>query len=109
MTLANSLKKFYDFESDPDSELLYSRYFPYMMEKTIILKKETGLFPSISYEEVPYLICSTAMNHFIPEEEIKKRNRESILMAERLGHPLLDVPPEDVVIAFIQNSNAFCK
>jgi len=49
------------------------------------------------------------MNHFIPEEEIKKRNRESILMAERLGHPLLDVPPEDVVIAFIQNSNAFCK
>lgn len=109
MTLANNLKNLYDFESDPDTLLLYSRYLPYMMEKTLILKKELGLFPSISYEEVPYLICSTAMNHFIPEEEIKKRNRESILIAERLGHPLLDLPPEEVVTGFIHDSNTFCK
>lgn len=107
LMMANYLQKVYDFQTDTDSLLLYSRYLPYMMEKTLVLKKESGIFPSISYEEIPYLICSTAMNHFIPEADIRERNHDSILLAEQYGRSLKNLPPEEFILDFIQNSGRF--
>lgn len=107
LMMATYLQKLYEFQTDADSLLLYSRYLPYMMEKTLVLKKESGIFPSISYEEIPYLICSTAMNHFIPEADVKERNHDSILLAEQYGRSLKNIPPEEFILDFIQNSGRF--
>lgn len=102
LLLINLLREHYTIDTDPDSILLYSRYLPYMMEKTIILKKEEGLFPSVPYENVPYLICHTAMNHFIPEADIEARNQDSIQIAEDLGRTLEDLPPQKIITEFVQ-------
>lgn len=107
LMMATYLQKLYEFQTDADSLLLYSRYLPYMMEKTLVLKKESGIFPSISYEEIPYLICSTAMNHFIPEADVRERNHDSILLAEQYGRSLKNIPPEEFILDFIQNSGRF--
>ena len=104
--LIDKLKQFYSFEASEDDVLLYSRYLPYMMEKTLILKKADSIFPTISYDEVPYLICQTAMNHFIPESDIRARDTESRRIAEEISQTLQDVPPEDVLLDFVHRFDA---
>lgn len=103
MRLVEALQKIYHFEASEDDCLLYTRYLAYMMEKTVMLKKEEGMFETISYEEVPYLICETSMGHFIPEEEIKKRNLRSKEVAAEICSSLEDFPPEDMVLEFIRH------
>ena len=100
--LIQALKQTYRFQANDDAILLYSRYMPYMMEKTVVLKKEEGYFPSIAYDEIPYLICHTAMIHFIPEEDILARNDESKSIARELSVTLEDTPPDDLVIDFVK-------
>lgn len=101
MVLVDALKERYQFEASEDDSLLYSRYLPYMMEKTVVLKKEEGLFPSIGYDEVPYLICQTAMNHFIPEADVRARDEESKRMAAEHCRTLQNRPPEEMVLDFV--------
>lgn len=100
--LIEALKPIYHFEASADDIQLYSRYLPYMMEKTLILKKEEGLFPSIPYEEVPYLICQTAMNHFIPEKDILARNEESKRIASTFSQALSEDISEELILEFVQ-------
>ena len=104
--LIDELKKSYSFEATKDDILLYSRYLPYMMEKTLILKKEEGLFPSISEEEVPYLICQTAMNHFIPEADIRARDEESKRITAEFSSRHGDYPDDELIIEFVQRFDA---
>lgn len=99
--LIDALKERYNFEASRDDILLYSKYLPYMMEKTLILKKEEGIFPTIPYEEVPYLICQTAMSHFIPEADIRARDGEGQRLADKIERTLQDVPPDDLIVDFV--------
>lgn len=99
--LIDLLKKDYPIDTTPDEIQLYARYMPYMMEKTLILKKEVGLFESIDYERIPYLIVITAMNHFIPEKEVALRDPESIRIANELIAPLDPIVPDDFLIEFV--------
>lgn len=105
--LIDELKRIYRFEASQDDILLYSRYLPYMMEKTVILKKAEGLFPTIPYDEVPYLICQTAMSHFIPEGDIRMRDAESKRLAHACVGTLGQQPPEAMVLDFARNFDAF--
>lgn len=107
--LIEALRKSYEFEATPDDIMLYSRYLPYMMEKTLVLKKEEGIFPSVPYEEVPYLICQTAMNHFIPEADIKARNEESKRIANEICSTLQDYPDEKMVLDFVHRFDLYLQ
>lgn len=106
MVLVDALQKLYPFEASEDDSLLYSRYLPYMMEKTVILKKEDGLFPTISYDEVPYLICQTAMSHFIPEADIRAQDEESKRIAAKHCRKLQSRPPEEMILDFVHSLDA---
>lgn len=99
--LIDLLKKHYTIDATEDEIQLYARYMPYMMEKTLVLKKDTGLFSSISYERIPYLIVLAAMNHFIPEQDVAQRDPESIRIAAELIAPLDSVVPDNFLIHFV--------
>lgn len=93
--LIELLKDSYEIHATKDEMQLYARYLPYMMEKTLVLKKAEGLFESIEYEHIPYLIVSTAMSHFIPEKDVAARDADSIRIANELLVPLeADIPDE---------------
>ena len=49
-----------------------------------MLKKEQGLFQSIPYEQVPFLICHAAMSPFIPARDVKKQEGEAQRIAETI-------------------------
>lgn len=99
--LVKLLSRHYTITASEDEIQLYSRYMPYMMEKTLILKKEMGLFPTIDYDQVPYLIVLTALNHFIPEQDIAVRNPESIRIANELVAPLDPIVPDSFLTEFV--------
>ncbi|MDO5377195.1 MAG: helix-turn-helix domain-containing protein [Clostridia bacterium] len=99
--LVKLLSKQYTITASDDEIQLYSRYMPYMMEKTLILKKEMGLFPTIDYDRIPYLIVLTALNHFIPEQDIARRDPEAIRIAGELVAPLDPIVPDDLLIDFV--------
>ena len=107
--LIDKLKLHYEIEATPDDVQLYSRYLPYMMEKTLILKKEEGLFPSIPYDEVPYLICQTAMNRFVPEADIRCRDEESKRIAQEICEGLQDYPDDDMLQDFVHRFDLYLQ
>ena len=96
--LIELLKKSYAINADADEILLYTRYMPYMMEKTLVLKKAENLFESIDYEHIPYLIVSTAMSHFIPEKDIAARDARSIQITNELIAPLEANVPDEFIM-----------
>lgn len=101
--LVRILSRTYPITATEDEIQLYSRYLPYMMEKTLILKKNEGLFSSIDYEEIPLIIVVTALNRFIPEGDILARNAESIRAAESLIAPLEPCVPDDFLMTFVRD------
>ena len=100
--LIGALSKAYGFSYTEDEAVLYGLYLPYMMEKTLILKKEEGKLSSIPYDSVPYYIASSAMSHFIPEEEIGKRNQKSIELCRELMLQLDDQIPDELIEKFAE-------
>ena len=101
-TIVRILSRTYPIEATEDEIQLYSRYLPYMMEKTLVLKKHAGLFTSIDYEQIPYIIVATALNRFIPEQAIKDRDAESIRIAEEIISPLEPSVPDDFLLGFVE-------
>ncbi len=61
------LQDVYNFTISPDMALLYCRYIPYMVEKTLVLKKDQGLFPGISDADVPYHIFISTYSGRVPQ------------------------------------------
>ena len=100
--LIEKLKEQYAFEAGEDDILLYSKYLPYMMEKTLVLKKAEGIFPNIQYDEIPYRICLTAMGRFIPEKELQRREDESRAISEMVFSRLQALPPEPILQDFVR-------
>lgn len=94
-TLIYELQKHYPIETDEDSIILFSRYMPYMLEKTLMLKKAQGLFSSISYDQVPLLVCSSAMGHFIPEADVRAQDEEAIRLSQTASNGLRDTVPDE--------------
>jgi len=70
---------------------------PYMLEKTLMLKKAQGLFPSISYDRVPLLICASAMSHFIPEADVKVRDAEAVRLSQEIVAGLERTVPDGFI------------
>lgn len=104
--LIDTLRDFYSFTASDDDILLYSRYMPYMLEKTLVLKKQDGEFAGITYDDIPYMICQTAMNRFVPERDIKSKDAEGRHIAKTVLSSLSDEPPSDVIGNFaIKYSN----
>ena len=100
--IVQKLSRFYDISGSPDEVQLYCRYMPYMMEKTLILKKSEGLFPSISSEQVPLYIVITALSHFIPEADIVAQDARSITLAEHYTAGLQPEVPDAFLDAFVE-------
>ncbi len=95
LILIEALKKKFPIQAGHDEILLYSRYMPYMLEKTLVLKKEEGLFPHISYQRIPLMICTAAMSPFIPEAEVASRDNQAIQITQNLCCTLkMEVPTQ---------------
>ena len=61
------LQEVFHFTISRDMALLYCRYIPYMVEKTLVLKKDQGLFPGISNADVPYHIFISTYSGRVPQ------------------------------------------
>ncbi len=101
--LIDLLRKDYHIEATDDEVQLYARYLPYMMEKTLVLKKDAGLFKSIDYNDIPYLIVQTATSHFIPLEDVAKHREESMRIADELLDELSNDVPDGFLEQFVDN------
>lgn len=88
----------------PDNDdymLLFNRYLPCDLEKILVLQKEAGNLSSIPYDDIPYLICRTALERFVPVEEIMQADQASREITPGILAALLPTPPEDFVLAYI--------
>lgn len=100
--IVQKLSRFYDISGTDDEVQLYCRFMPYMMEKTLVLKKSEGLFPSISDDQIPYYIVVTALSHFIPESEIASQDAQSIRLADEYLAPLQPIIPDAFIDDYIE-------
>jgi len=99
--LAVSLIRYYRHDADQESVTLTSQYLPYMLGRTLILKKQEGYFNGIPSGDVAFLVTREALKGFVPEEEIIKRKPEGLRFAEaicaRLPHRPATQTIEDTV------------
>lgn len=100
--IVQKLSRFYDISGTDDEIQLYCRFMPYMMEKTLVLKKSEGLFPSISDDQIPYYIVVTALSHFIPESEIAAQDAHSIRLSDEYLAPLQPVIPDEFIGNYVE-------
>lgn len=95
------LAETYHFPVDHDLFLLYGKYVPYNYEKTLILNKEKGMFPTISYDEIPDYIMISKFEHFLDGEILN----ETLLKAHKAADTILvripAVVPEDFLLDFL--------
>jgi len=99
--LALRMKK-YNYFDPMDVVQLYNRYIPYTVEKTLVLKKEEGLFPSIGYEDIPKYICLSSMNRYIPEDLILEADARSREITAAIIPRLREIPPERVIRRYVE-------
>ncbi len=100
--LIMALQEPYNFTTDADTALLYGRYIPYSVEKTIVLKKEEGLFPTIRYDDLPWHICYASLGRFIPDEVLREKDelaREYVRQAMKALEPK---PSAALIRAFLE-------
>lgn len=97
-----ALRACYPFPSEPDMYLLYNRYVPYNIEKTLILKKEVGMFKNIPYDDIPYLICKSALEHFVPEAELIEADQKARKKSPEILRDLPPFPPDSVIADFVE-------
>lgn len=102
--LAEELSKFYSFEYTPDEATLYCRYMPYMLEKTLILKKAEGMFTSLDYFRIPCMISTMGMSHFIPEEEILLRDPEARQICAQVLPSLHALVPDSWIAEYVSQT-----
>lgn len=103
--LAEELSQVYSFEYTQDEALLYCRYMPYMLEKTLILKKAEGLFPTLDYLRIPCMISTMGMSHFIPEKEILCRDPEAQRICNQVLPTLHAVVPDSHIEAYVAKAS----
>lgn len=99
--ILENLRRLYHFTDNDDYILLYTRYQPCDLEKTLVLGKEVGNFPSIPYEEIPFLICRAAKERFVPMEEIYQADQASRKIASSVLAQLSSTLPETFVQRYV--------
>ena len=86
-----------------DEVSLYGKYMPYSMEKNLVLSKETGLFPTIAYDDIPRYILQAEMERFVSAEELE----ESITQAMPYVNVILSrMPPRlprEVILNYFES------
>ena len=90
-------QKTYGFSISRDMALLYGRYVPYMIEKTLVLKKAEGLFTSISEEDVPYHIFSSTYSSYISQDILTETDKQARQIVPHILEKLAPVPSMDVL------------
>lgn len=88
------MKKKYPFPEDEDLILLYNRIVPYTIEQTLVLRKEEGGFPSVSYQDLPFFITRSALERFVPAEEILAADREAQKIVPLILSNLEEIPSD---------------
>lgn len=82
---------------DPDFVLLYGSVLPYEVEKTLILKKEEGLFQNVSYDEIPSYIFYTAFEKIHSREELEEVDRKArVIVAANIDKLHEDISDEEI-------------
>lgn len=97
--LVEQLQDVYGYTISHDMALLYSRYIPYMVEKTLVLKKNEGLFPSIDGEEIPYRIFISTYVGLVPQHVLAEADRQSRILAPEIVKDLLPCPDQEALIS----------
>lgn len=90
--LLEQLQDTYHFTISRDMALLYCRYIPYMVEKTLVLKKAQGLFSGISEEDVPYHIFISTYSGRVPQEVLNRADAGARRLAPEILRTLEPVP-----------------
>lgn len=93
----------YHFPVSDDLFLLYGKYVPYNYEKTLILNKESGLFPTISYDDIPDYIIISKFEHFLDRKLLDETLAKSHKIAEQILETMPDVVPDSFVLNFISD------
>lgn len=88
--------------SDQDMIVLYTRILPYEAEKTLILKKEEGMFKNIPYDDIPLYICLISGERAVPAQEIRKADAEARLIVDEHFSALIDMLNSDVIARFVE-------
>lgn len=97
------LAEIHNFPVNDDLFLLYGKYVPYNYEKTLILNKESGLFPSIPYEEIPDYIIISKFEHFLDRKILDEALSKSHSIASQVLETMPDVVPDSFVLNFISD------
>ncbi len=100
VALLELLQETYHYTVTKDMVLLYSRYIPYMVEKTLVLKKRQGLFSGISEEEIPYQIFQSSYSGRIPQDILIDADRRARLAASDLVAQLPPYPDRETLERF---------
>lgn len=106
MQLIAALEKKYNFTTNIDTALLYSKYLPYSIEKTLVLKKEEGEFTSISYDDIPWHICVAAMGRFVDIKELEKHQDYAKELSDTVIQSIPSIPSKQQIKQFISNRPA---
>ncbi len=95
------LEKVYGMSVDQDSAILYNQYMPYNLEKTLVLKKEEGLFQGIPYEEIPAHVCIAALEKFIPREDILQADLQGRDITGKILDKIPPLQPQTLIDQFL--------
>lgn len=98
-SLVVNLIRHFTPEADEESTMLRCQYLPYMLGRTLILKKQEGYFNDISSSEVAFLICSEALKAYVPEADIRSRVPEGMRIAWEICETLADRPSMQTIEA----------
>lgn len=89
-----SIMNKYHISENPDLVLLSDNYIPPSIERVLILEKEKGNFPGISFEEVPEIVFSASVSRYNDREEIREAIQEAIIQAREIVPQILaEIPP----------------
>jgi len=103
-SLAMDLIRHYDLDIDLETSTLRSQFLPYMLGRTLILKKEEGYFNEITAGEIAFLVCQEALKGYVPEAEIRRRVPESTRIAEAICERLPQRPSMETIESAVRMS-----
>lgn len=76
----NSLQQItqkYEIKENPDIVLLSDNYIPPSIERILLMEKEKGNFPNISYDEIPDIVFSTSVERYVDHQNIERATKKA--------------------------------
>lgn len=103
------IAKGFNVEVDDDVSLLYSRYIPYTVEKTLVLKKEDGLFKSISESDIPYRISLSTYANYLPADVLENADAQSRIFSKSFVPMLPAFPSSEQLRSTLEEQEPFIQ